>query len=390
MANTALVVGGTGPTGPHVVRGLRARGYDVTVMHRGVHEVPELTDVRHLHADPHFPETIMEAVGRAEFDVVVGMYGRLRYLTECLGRRTAQFVAVTGVPAYTGYYRPAMAVPYGLAIPLRENAPTGPPHHSWPREMRDLRFQQLVADAERSVLKNCNSPTLLRYPLIYGPRNQAAKEWSVVKRVLDGRRQMIMPDAGLQIHSRCAALNAAQFVLLSVGNPVAAGKAYNCADDVQFSIRQWAEVVVGAMASLEMLAVPLEFVAIPASVAIEANASLMPMPGEFAPHCLLSTERARNELGYRDVQSPQDGIADTVRYLVDQREDELTSAVGWTDRFDYAMEDRLIQAYSRASAEVLALVPQELAAPVHGMPHPKEPSMMKNNVNPLVPRRHRL
>ena len=33
----ALVVGGTGPTGPLIVQGLLDRGYEVTVYHRGFH-----------------------------------------------------------------------------------------------------------------------------------------------------------------------------------------------------------------------------------------------------------------------------------------------------------------------------------------------------------------
>jgi NAD(P)-dependent dehydrogenase (short-subunit alcohol dehydrogenase family) len=35
----ALVIGGTGPTGPYVVEGLDHRGFDVTILHGGQHEV---------------------------------------------------------------------------------------------------------------------------------------------------------------------------------------------------------------------------------------------------------------------------------------------------------------------------------------------------------------
>ena len=34
----ALVIGGTGPTGPYLVNGLVERGYDVSIMHRGTHD----------------------------------------------------------------------------------------------------------------------------------------------------------------------------------------------------------------------------------------------------------------------------------------------------------------------------------------------------------------
>ena len=51
-----LVVGGTGPTGPFIVNGLRERGREVTIFHRGTHEVPEIPDdVRHIHGDPTSP-----------------------------------------------------------------------------------------------------------------------------------------------------------------------------------------------------------------------------------------------------------------------------------------------------------------------------------------------
>ena len=86
---------------------------------------------------------------------------------------------------WRGRWAPAIAL-LGLAIPVAEDAPTGPPAGAT-EDMRDLRFQQLVVDTERRVLDSCNRPTILRYPLVYGPRNHAAKEWSVVKRVLDGR-----------------------------------------------------------------------------------------------------------------------------------------------------------------------------------------------------------
>ncbi len=38
MSQTALVVGGTGPTGPYIVEGLLQRGYQVAILHRGEHE----------------------------------------------------------------------------------------------------------------------------------------------------------------------------------------------------------------------------------------------------------------------------------------------------------------------------------------------------------------
>ena len=44
----ALVIGGTGPTGPHVIDGLLKRGYEVTIFHRGTHEIDLPKKVRKL------------------------------------------------------------------------------------------------------------------------------------------------------------------------------------------------------------------------------------------------------------------------------------------------------------------------------------------------------
>ena len=50
---TALVIGGTGPTGPYVVNGLAERGYKVTIIHTGRHETDLLgPEIEHIHTDP--------------------------------------------------------------------------------------------------------------------------------------------------------------------------------------------------------------------------------------------------------------------------------------------------------------------------------------------------
>src|SRR3546814_3023200 len=75
---TALVVGGTAATGVSIVAGLRERGYDVTIYHRGTHELPELDDLEHIHGDPHHRATIAADLGTRRWDVVVATYGRIR------------------------------------------------------------------------------------------------------------------------------------------------------------------------------------------------------------------------------------------------------------------------------------------------------------------------
>ena len=86
----ALVVGGTGPTGNFLVKGLLERKYDVAIFHRGTHESDEIPqEVEHIHGDPHFLESIEASLNRTFFDVVVATYGRIRLLVQAMRGKTA-------------------------------------------------------------------------------------------------------------------------------------------------------------------------------------------------------------------------------------------------------------------------------------------------------------
>lgn len=360
---TALVIGGTGPTGPHVLQGLINRGLDVTLLHRGVHEPPGLPDVPHIHADPHFAETLSEAIGNMTYDVVLAMYGRVKRIADVFDGRCGQLVAIGGVPAYRGCVDPHLNRPYGMPLLAREDGPVADDGQAAPK------FAQMILDAERAALDPAREyrSAVVRYCGIYGPRNILPWEWSVIKRVRDGRRQMIVPDEGLGIIARCAARNAAEVVLKIVDRPdVANRQVYNCADDDQFTFRQWAELVV------DLLGGQIELVSIPSQLAKSAFAELPP-PG-CRPHLLVSNEKAKRELGYSEVVSAYDALAEAVRWL-DANPVTPEAYPLYAGRFDYDTEDRLIAAYRSACEWVLQQVDDTAPELAHPMPHPTAPSL---------------
>jgi nucleoside-diphosphate-sugar epimerase len=342
----ALVVGGTGPTGPFVVEGLVARGYDVTIFHRGSHEIDAQPPVEHIHGDPHRKESIDRDIGARSFDVVVAMYGRTRHVADAMAGRCGQFIAIGGTPVYRGFLDPDCTNPRGMPIGATEMAhlavedgeANSPTHYS-----------HLVYLTEQSVFalhdKGAFAATYFRYPRLYGARQINPVEWSVVKRILDGRDWMILPDGGLTILSRCAAPNAARFVLLAVDNSnVAAGQAYNCADDDQYTWRQWMEMIVEYLdGHLQMLSVP-DLLASPAR-------ALLPMQ-RSSDHGLVSTTKAKMDLGYKDVVAARNALHDTVDWYIENppAAGEFSS---FADRFDYRAEDRLIAAYARLTREFI-------------------------------------
>jgi nucleoside-diphosphate-sugar epimerase len=357
-----LVVGGTGPSGPHVVRGLLGRGHDVTIFHRGAHEPPELADVEHVHGDPHFRESIGKALGSRAFDLVVAMYGRVRHLAPALAGRCAQFISISGAPVYHGFFPGTGRLP----IPVTEDHPVVRQDSGDPA----IRFSRRLADAEQAVFACHPQATVFRFPMLYGPNNTRPHEWSVVRRVRDGRRHMILPDGGSQIHTRCAARNAAAFVLAAVDKPdIAAGQIYNCGDPANWSLRQWAETIAG------LLGADLDMVAMPREIAVEATTTLLPLGGTTATHCVLSTEKARRELGYKPAIGPVEALEEVLAWYEAQPGFDAAASPSFTDRFDYETEDALIAGYRAAVRRVTSGVQQQAAPPVHSMPHPQSPGM---------------
>jgi nucleoside-diphosphate-sugar epimerase len=237
-----------------------------------------------------------------------------------------------------------------------------------PEDDPALQFSLRLAEAEAAVFASHPGATILRYPMLYGPNNTRPQEWSVIRRVRDKRRHMILPDGGMHVHTRCAVRNAAGYVLSVVDHPEAAGgQIYNCGDTINWSLRQWVE------ATLELLGSDMEIVSIPSAVAIEAATSLLPLAGTTTTHSVVSTEKARRQLDYEPVVEPIEALRELVDWYGDNPGFDPRETPAFTDRFDYRTEDALVEAYSSAVARVTASIPQQAAPVIHSMPHPRAP-----------------
>ncbi|MGR3425078.1 MAG: NAD-dependent epimerase/dehydratase family protein [Sagittula sp.] len=358
----ALLIGGSGPTGPDIIRGLADRGLDVTVLNRGTRPMPDGLPIReHIIGDPHFAETLDHAIGDRRFDVVIATYGRLSHVAQVLAGKTSQFISVGGIPVYRGFILPESVQPAGLPIPTPEDAPVVVSDE-------DHKFSNKVRQAEADVIDVHRAggfrATHFRYPMVYGPRQiLRINFWWFLQRIRDGRTRAVLPDGGMTIMSRGYSANMAHAVMLAVDKPeIAAGQIYNCADDLQYSLAQWSEVIAGAMGA------DLTVVGVPDAYATPAR-ELMMMKGS-GHHRMIDTHKIRAELGYRDVVHPAEAIAATVRAEIadEQTLGDLVERI----REKYALEDKLLQA-SDDFVQRLASLDHTTAAYHHAYAHPKAP-----------------
>jgi nucleoside-diphosphate-sugar epimerase len=353
-----LVIGGTGPTGPSIVNGLVERGHRVTILHTGRHEVDTLPPrdvVPHLHADPFDHDSFTTAVAGRTFDVVFAMYGRLRMLVDALAGRTPRLFSVGGVPVYPGFSNDEDRFPAGMRFRAGEDdafQPVGSYDETSIAQLsgrggRSDKVRKIV-ESEALVFDRHPQATHFRYPYIYGANQVVPKEWSIVKRALDGRRTLILADGGRTVESAAYVENVAHAVLLAVDHvDESAGRVYNVADDELYCRRQVAQVVA------DELGHEFDIVNLPYEVARPAYPTLT---HHSSQHRVVDTSRIRDELGYRDRVPPLEALRRTIRWQVahlpalHERMMKVTQ-----DPFDYDAEDRLAALHRRFVADCAAV-----------------------------------
>jgi nucleoside-diphosphate-sugar epimerase len=369
----ALVVGGAGSTGPLIVAGLLQRGYQVSVLHRGLHEADLPSDVEHIHADPHWREGLQAALEGRRFDLAMAIYGRLRLVAEALQGRTDRLISVGGaLAAYKGWMRVTDEHPWDTMeespVPVREDdalaSAPGVDH-----------FSEQVRDSEKAVMQahaeGRYNATHFRYPIVYGPRHIGVPEWSIIRRVRDGRKRVILPGGGMALLSRGYAGNIAHGLMLAVDQPQASsGQTYNICDDRVLYNREWVRMTAA------LLGWQFEFVEIPFDM-LPPGFRAAPTQTLFRWHRVMDTSRIKAQLGYVDATPVEQALAETVRWYTERPlppRGEIEQNLG--DPFDYEVEDQLMHMYESGGATLRERLRAGPAARVlwrHPYPHPRKP-----------------
>lgn len=362
MTERALVIGGTGPTGPFVVQGLAERGFEVTILHGGQHEVDFAVPVEHIHDDPHFAETLARGVGERIFDLVVAQYGRMAVVADFFARRTARLLAIG---AATGIYAPDGDPRWGsLGRPALFPDTTTVFIDNPERDKLKYRMAQAYHRLMDHDAADDYAATYLGYPNNYGPRQPGPQDWCILRRLLDGRRRIVIADGGLRIMSRIASRNAAAAVMSVVDHPdLARGKRYSATDRNAYTMRQRIQLM------LDHLDKSVDLVDMPFEIAWPCH----PFWRHEREHRTCQSDLIRRELGYEDVVSTEVALRESFDWLLVHRPDpggEAERQIG--DPFDYEREDELIDSWLAARVEA-GDVESPLGPRAHMYRHPKQP-----------------
>jgi len=365
-----LLIGGGGPTGPLVVNSLIADGHQVTVMNTGRHPVKFNGPVEQITADPNFLEPIEQAVRGRFFDTTIAQYGRLRFVSQAMTGHTEHLIGVSSTfypnwidppatqrsSAESGIQRDWSVTYLDEGTPMSVNTPLDPVG----------KFGERVVEADRALQWGHSHgdyvSTLLRYPRIYGPRQLGATEWSIIRRLLDGRKRIIVPEGGFLLQSALYVENAARIVVAAVNDRLACGgQIFNCADAEALTTRKWIRLIAETMEK------EVELVSAPAQLARPAwPYARWPLT---VGHHVLDTSNLQR-LNYSPVPVVL-GLRRTIEWYLEDPEGRGTAVEPQLrDGFRYDLEDLLLEVLDRAEADIQAIdFPQFDMA--HPYAHPK-------------------
>jgi nucleoside-diphosphate-sugar epimerase len=326
-----LVIGGTGFIGPPIVNELLRRGHTVTVYHRGQREVEYTAPVIHVHGDrrdyPRFQADLIRLAPEAIVDDIPMNAADARSVVEALRGRIAGSVHISSGDVYAPHQ----------PIPIPEDAPTRPPETvELQVHGQEVPYSKVAVEAviQEAGAAGDYPAAILRLPAVYGPANRLAREWFFVKRVLDGRRRIAVPDGGLGLFHRGYVDDVARAVALALESPQAIGRVYNVGHERVLTVWGIAELVAKVMDH------PWDIVPV-------AAGSLPPTNPFAAPYPIVyDLGRIRAELNYRESVSLEEGMRRTAAWLEEHPPTPETWALAryqTHDPFDYPAEDRAIE-----------------------------------------------
>jgi nucleoside-diphosphate-sugar epimerase len=337
-----LVIGGTGFTGPHVVRHLDELGHELLLYHRGETEADLPEGIRHVHGDRWGLGSDADELARFAPQIVLDMIPRNEQdawtIVSTFKGVARRVVALSSQDVYRAYGRligietsPVEPVPLAEDAPLRttlypywkrSKRPHHPPNH----------YEKILA--ELIYMSEPDLPgTVLRFPMVYGPRDRQHRTFEYLKRMDDGRPAILLEEGQAAWRwTKGYVENLALAVVLAVTDDRAAGRTYNVGERETLTWAEWVRAIGRAAGwDGEVVVVPRDR-----------------LPEHLRPdedtdqHLVVDTTRIREELGYREHISREEALRRTVAWERAHPPEEIDPG-----QFDYATEDTVLAEWEK-------------------------------------------
>ena len=333
-----LLIGGNGFIGSSLGRELRASGHKPAIFHRRA-DAGLSADVVKIRGDRNRLSDYRSQIQQFSPDVIIDLIlssgKQARQLVDLCRGLARRVLAISSMDVYHAWGvlhgsepGPLEPLPITEESPLRTNRSLYSPEtidtlrgvFPWLDEHYDK-----IAVEETIMNDPAVSGTVLRLPMVYGPGDPLHRFFPLLKRIADGRSSILLADdLAAWRGPRGYVENVAHAIALAATSDQAAGRVYNICDEPTLTELAWQEKIC------QQLHWPGNFVVL----ARERTPKHLLQAGNASQHVVVSSERIRTELRYKEPVGVDEAIQRTVTW--EQQNPPRTID---PQQFDYDAED---------------------------------------------------
>lgn len=337
-----VLIGGNGFLGSPLTGELVRAGHQVAILHRGLGRRPEPSTAHHIFGDRNRLASCEQEIGKFQPDVIIDLIlssaDQAEEIVRVARQLGARVLAISSMDVYRAWgvlqgveSGPLEPMPITEDSALRRNRALYSPEalqnmqsiFPWINERYDK------IGVEETILGNGEvAGTILRLPMIYGPGDRLGRFLPFSKRIADGRSAMILSEDFARWRGpRGYVENVSHAIALALSDR-AVGRVYNVCQEPCLSELDWHQQIA-EQAHWQGKFVVLRKEDMPGHLVV---------PGNLAQHLVASSERIRDELGYKEAVSIEDAIYRTLAW---QASHTSETNISW-QQFDYEAEGRAL------------------------------------------------
>jgi nucleoside-diphosphate-sugar epimerase len=313
MAQSVLIIGGTGQIGRAAARRLAEEGWSVSVASRSVVAADLGPGVATVALDRDDTQAVLAAARGKDLvlDVVAYTPAHAAQLTALAGD-IGSLVVISSGAVYAGAED---GVAGGLPVPVPEDWPLTSEQGGYAGGKAALERVLLAAPPDLPV-------SILRPGTLHGPHSMSLHQWSFIKPALDRRPHVVLAYDGLSRFSTSAVANVAELITLCARTP--GTRVLNAVDDEALTVAE-----IGARV-FELMAHLCDIVTFPGP---PRDDGLGFSPWGVPSDIVLDGRQAREELGYTPVVCYNQALQADIDWAVEAVSAAEAAGKSWHDVF---------------------------------------------------------
>ena len=331
-----LIIGGTRFIGPYVVRRLSSRGHRLLLFNRGQTPATTINDIEMIHGDRANIASFRKDIHSFSPEIVIDMIPvtghDAKSLLSVIKPLHPRVVVISSQDVYHAWGR-LIGVENGepADLPITEESPLRATRYPYRKQGGRLTDYDKIIIEETYLSDDAMDVAVLRLPMVYGPGDYQHRLYQYLKKMDDNRPHIVLEETESRWRWTTGYVeNIAEAIVLATFHKQAAGKIYNIGNPDTPDLKTWIRAIGDAAGwNGKIYTVPREY--FPESIKTRES---------LTQDIIVSSERIRGELGYRDPVSLSEGLAKTVAWERNHPPEKIP-----LEELDYAAEDDIVMRF---------------------------------------------